>query len=102
MARSLTWSPEARDDLRTLLMYVSTTWSVAVARQVKERYVRRVRLLSRFPHLGQAWPEHPKIRLLVLGSHHGAAYLVGLHTTRILRIIDLRSEREFGPDESDA
>ncbi len=87
MARRVTWSPEAADDLEGIATYIARD-SAAYARAIVSKVLATAKSLARFPEIGRVVPEvgDESIRERFVYSYR-VIYRVEQHRVLILAIV---------------
>lgn len=92
----ITYTPQARTDLREIRDYISQTLrNPTAAKSVTDKVIKSVHLLSDQPMLGVSVAEKTgratDYRCLLTGNY-GVFYIPGTDAIRVIRILDLRTD----------
>jgi addiction module RelE/StbE family toxin len=90
MEIKIEWTEPVLQDLETIVSYIESEWSQAIAHKFVDELLERVETLSGQPFMGMASQKHANIRSIKVSKHNRLYYKVEKDRLVLLNIFDLR------------
>jgi len=92
MDKEIIWHPEAQEDYRDILDYLSDKWSFEIADKFTNQLDDSLQLLKQHPLLGMRIGRMRTVRKLSLPPHYSLCYIYINNQVIVLNILDNRTE----------
>jgi plasmid stabilization system protein ParE len=93
MAKKITWSPDAREEFKTILDYLLTEWSESFAERFSEEVSRKIDLLTEQPFMGKATDLLSSVRFISINRQYTLYYVVLDDSIWIANLIHANKKR---------
>lgn len=90
MEVKIEWTEPALQDLKTIVDYIESEWSQAIADKFVDELLERVKTLSVQPYMGMVSGKMPTVRSIKVSKHNRLYYRVENESLVLLNIFDLR------------
>jgi len=92
MIFNVTWTLNAREDLKQIIQYLEKNWSTTDVDNFRDKLFQRIDILSKWPAIGRASDKDPSIRRIVITKHNLLFYEIENDEIVILNIFDTRQD----------
>jgi plasmid stabilization system protein ParE len=92
LVEKITWSINAKEDLRSVLKYLQQNWPPATLRDFMQKLADKLSTIQQFPELGRTYSDSKSIRSLVLIKQISIYYLYNKKQITVLGLFDTRKD----------
>jgi plasmid stabilization system protein ParE len=91
MEKKISWTLQARSNIKGIINYLETEWSNRIAESFYDETSDRLQLIIAYPDIGIQSLTRPAWRKILITKHNILVYRIDSDIITVLNIIDTRS-----------
>ncbi|TAE38262.1 MAG: type II toxin-antitoxin system RelE/ParE family toxin [Runella slithyformis] len=93
MAFEIVWSPNAEEDLHSVLNFLMEEWSDTFAETFSEKLFKVLNLLENHPYIGMTTDEFSSIRSIAVTRQYALYYMVLRNEVVIVNLLNNKNKK---------